>query len=376
MPLNPTLYETLETKCGHVRVTNDGEARVVHYSPDPQRPGHLRTTVRQRGEQYAVNCPCCNDSRQRCYVSYQYGERDPRTGSANHHLWYCHNEKCHQDPVNRARLQAMLTPSLAGQARAQRRKADQAKAGNPAPAPTPQPIAAPEGRTPVDQLLADHPASQYLIGRGFDLAELSAVWGVCWVHSCRNTRPNAEGRIAFPILRPEPPFSTAADAQTVLAGWQARIIPGIQPAIAPDARYLSAAGMQKSSVLYGLPQARQATGPVLIAEGPTDVWRVGPGAVALLGKSMSTTQRALLVQNFPGRPIVVMLDSDARKDALEIQRQLQAARRSQAGDNRVVLAELPVGTDPADHPRDELHAIVADALSSKPHVALAQGGAK
>ena len=366
MPLNPSLYEMLQQKFGDVRVSNAGEQRLVDYSPEPNHPGRLRTKVRQRGEQYAINCPCCNDSRHRCYISYQYGERDPRTDSPNHHLWFCHNDQCHRDQTNRVRMQAMLTPSLAGQARAQRRKADQAKAGNPAPAPTPQPIAAPEGRTPVDQLLADHPASQYLIGRGFDLAELSAVWGVCWVHSCRNTRPNAEGRIAFPILRPEPPFSTAADAQTVLAGWQARIIPGFRPAVAPDAKYVSAARMQRSSLLYGLPQARQTTGPVAVVEGPTDVWRCGPGAVALLGKDLASSQRALLLHHFSGRPLVVMLDGDAQAAAEKIQRELQAARGHRGGDDRVVAAQVPAGSDPADLTRGQVQAVIDDAVRNDP----------
>jgi len=360
MPLNDTLYQTLQERFDDVRVSNAGDHRVVDYSPDPNNPGQLRTTVRQRGEQYAANCPFCDDSRQRCYVSHEYGERDPKTGSPNHHLWYCHNEKCHQDPVNRARLQAMLTPSLAGQARAQRRKAGQAKAGNPAPAPTTHPIVAPEGLTPVDQLPLDHPAAQYLSQRGFDLGELCRVWGVCWVHACNNTRPNAEGRIAFPILRPEPLFSTAVDAATVLAGWQARTVPGIRPAAAPDAKYLSAAGMQKSSLLYGLPQARQTTGPIVIVEGPTDAWRVGPGAVALLGKDLSITQRALLLHHFSGRPLVVMLDADAQEAALKIQRDLQTAR----GGDSVVIARLPEGCDPADLTRDEAKAAAVAASQS------------
>jgi len=357
MPLNDTLYQTLRERFDDVRVSNAGEQRLVDYSPDPSRPGRLRTTVRQRGEQYCINCPCCNDTRQRCYISYHYGQRDPRTASTNHHLWFCHNEQCHRDQTNRVRLQAMLTPSLAGQARAQRRKAGQAKAGNPAPAPTPQPIAAPEGLTSVDQLPDDHPASQYLIERGFDLGELCRVWGVCWVHACNNTRPNAEGRIAFPILRPEPMFSTASDTAMVLAGWQARTVAGLQPAVAPDAKYLSAAGMQKSSLLYGLPQARQTTGPVVVVEGPTDVWRLGPGAVALLGKDLSTTQRALLLHHFASRHIVVMLDADAQEAAAKIQRDIQAAR----GGDTVAIARLPAGQDPADLTRDDAKAAAVAA---------------
>jgi len=196
---------------------------------------------------------------------------------------------------------------------------------------------------------------------------------VCWVHSCRNTRPNAEGRIAFPIFRPEPLFSTAVDAATALAGWQARVVPGVEPPVAVDAKYLSAAGMQKSSALYGLPQAKQATGPAVIVEGPTDVWRYGPGAVALLGKDLSTTQRALLLHHFSGRPLVVMLDGDAQDAAAKIQRELQAAR---GGNDRVVIAWLPAGQDPADLSREQVQGITTEALSQHSYEQFAQGGLK
>jgi len=362
MPLNPSLYEMLQQKFGDVRVSNAGEQRLVDYSPEPNHPGRLRTKVRQRGEQYAINCPCCSDSRHRCYISYQYGERDPRTGSPNHHLWFCHNDQCHRDQTNRVRLQAMVTPSLAGQARARRKAAASTAAAPPAPLP----IIAPEGRTPVDQLPPDHPASRYLIERGFDIGELSAVWGVCMIDSCRDTRPNATGRIAFPILRPEPMFSTSPSTATVLAGWQARIVPGIQPAAARDAKYLSAAGMQKSAMLYGLPQATQTTGQIAVVEGPTDVWRYGSGAVALLGKDMSPTQRGLLSHYFAGRPIIVMLDGDAQAAAEKIQRELQAARGHRGGDERVVIARLPEGRDPADLTREQVQSITVAALRAGP----------
>jgi hypothetical protein len=62
---------------------------------------------------------------------------------------------------------------------------------------------------------------------------------------------------------------TASDAHTlVLGGWQARIVPGHEVLGGSDAKYLSAAGMQKSELLYGLTLAIAGDGPVYVVEGP------------------------------------------------------------------------------------------------------------
>jgi DNA primase len=84
--------------------------------------------------------------------------------------------------------------------------------------------------------------------------------------------------------------------------------------------------MQKSHLLYGLPQALGTTGPVYLCEGPTDVWRVGPGAVAILGHDLSEHQKMLAMHYFAGRPIVILPDQDAIDAAREIQRRRQPGR--------------------------------------------------
>ena len=78
---------------------------------------------------------------------------------------------------------------------------------------------------------------------------------------------------------------------------------------------------------------------MVIVEGPTDVWRLGCGAVGLFGKDMSLHQQALLDQHLPGRPVVVFLDRDAQDKAQELQRTLLNRGRV------TVLAGLPDGRD-------------------------------
>ena len=121
-----------------------------------------------------------------------------------------------------------------------------------------------------------------------------------------------------------------------LAGWQARYI-GDCPDDVP--KYLSCKGLKKSQLLYGLPAAVGLQDAVVVVEGPTDMWRLGPGAVALFGKDMSLHQQELLDRFLPGRPVVVFLDRDAQDKAAELQRTLLKRGRV------TVLAGLPDGRD-------------------------------
>ena len=121
--------------------------------------------------------------------------------------------------------------------------------------------------------------------------------------------------------------------------------------------------MPKASMLYGLPQALAATGPVLVCEGPTDVWRAGPGAVALLGKSLSLAQQHLLVRHFVGRPIVVLLDRVEVDAASKVASSLRIARSALQGDNRVVVGQVPAHRkDPGACTSSELAECVETAL--------------
>jgi hypothetical protein len=342
----------LQSQFGDVRITNAGQARLATRVPDPARPGRFIEHATQRGEQYVTSCPFCGDDRSRLYVSYMYGALDPTTDQRNYALWCCHNEKCHQVEANRLMLRSRLAVPIS------RRHAQHVEI---APAPTqpsaPPEIIFPEGITPIAELPADHPAAIYLTERGFDLQYLQQTWDVSYCDWCIECRPPATRRIVIPVYRPALMFADTVGAQQlVLGGWQARIVPGHEPLAGSDAKYLSAAGMQKSELLYGLPQALAVDRPVYLVEGPTDAWRIGPGALALFGKDLSQTQKLLLVHHFEGRPIYVTLDQDARDAAVKIQRELSLAR-SGAGDNRVLIMNLPTGRkDPADCSPEEIAA--------------------
>jgi DNA primase len=145
-----------------------------------------------------------------------------------------------------------------------------------------------------------------------------------------SARPSPTQRLVIPIYTLESP------AVTRLAGWQARYV-GNCPDSVP--KYLSCKGMKKSQLLYGLPEAVGFQDAVVVVEGPTDVWRLGAGAVAIFGKDMSLHQQELLDRFLPNRPVVVFLDRDAQDKAVELQRTLLNRGRV------AVLAGLPDGRD-------------------------------
>jgi len=361
-PLHPALYHALQHRFGEVRIANAGQRRLTRRVPDPVRPGRFITQAEQRGEQYVVPCPFCHDHKPRLYVSYVYGRRDPRTGRNNYRLWCCHNERCHEVAANRRIFRSMAAAPIG-------RQRHRARVEFPSSATRPQEaheIVLPDGLIPIDALPASHPGPAYLQRRGFDCTDLASTWQISFCDSCMNCQPVATNRIVIPVYRPAQMFApaTAEPQSQVLAGWQARIVPGLLPLAGEDNKYLFPSGMQKSELLYGLHLAMQTSGPVFVVEGTSDCWRIGPGAVGLFGKSLSTTEKLLLVHHFAGQPIVILLDRDAHQDAEQIQRQLLLARSGLPGDNRVVIAELPAHRDdPADCTREEIFDAARCALT-------------
>ena len=144
-------------------------------------------------------------------------------------------------------------------------------------------------------------------------------------------------------------------------GWQAR---AIEPVQARDPKYLTEAGMRKSDYLYGIHAVPDTDSPIVVCEGPTDVWRLGTNAVATLGKSASRTQLELLGDLGRDRPIVICLDSGTNDEAQRLRRDLLSAKKSNDDTSKVVIARLPDGRDDiGECTRREAWQCVATALS-------------
>ena len=149
----------------------------------------------------------------------------------------------------------------------------------------------------------------------------------------------AAGRVVAPIMM-----------NGVRVGWQARLVG--EPRYNTIPKYYTCPGMPKSQVLYNFDTARGEP-YVIVVEGITDVWRIGDQAVALLGKTLSRQQSRLLTDTWPGKPIIVMLDGEARQETDAIVAELVASGR-----NPVVPIRLDPGWDPADYDRDALRNMI------------------
>jgi hypothetical protein len=336
MPLNPLLYRRLEKVFHHVAIGNQGERRLVRYLPDQARAGRLKAYDHISGEYYRVSCPFCTDTRQRLWINHMFGVYDPKTRSENLHLAICFNEDCLSDFKLREKLHLMLDPLVLRKTR----KTDIETAAAAASSKPSGPITfeLPENVQPIHELPSSHPAVQYLSARGFDTDDLWANWQVYYSPNSDEPPPRFSDRIVIPVYKYRPKIFDGKD-ELRLAGWQARLVSPSPNTEAP--KYLSAAGMKKSELLYDLPRAAHTTGPIVIVEGAIDVWRLGSNAVALFGKSLSRQQLALVLRFFAGRPAVVFLDQDAQEEAELICSSVQNARNCAMDDAEVVIAELP-----------------------------------
>lgn len=130
---------------------------------------------------------------------------------------------------------------------------------------------------------------KYLRGRGFDPDELVQLWGLQGI----GLAPRLPWRIFIPIVY---------QGQTV--SWTTRKT----GEGGSSSRYWSARPDQEvfnhKELLYGSDYCRHS---VVIVEGPTDVWRIGPGAVAVLGTGIKQKQ-LLGISNILVR--VICFDSD------------------------------------------------------------------
>lgn len=138
----------------------------------------------------------------------------------------------------------------------------------------------------VGPMLPQH--RRYLKQRGYDPDEIERLWGVQGI----GLAERLQWRLFIPVVH---------SGRTV--SWTTRSIWDNV-----DARYISAKEGQEElnhkQVLYGEDYCRHA---VIVTEGPTDVWRGGPGFVATLGTSFTRSQ-ILAISRFPMR--VICLDSD------------------------------------------------------------------
>lgn len=186
-------------------------------------------------------------------------------------------------------------------------------------------------------------AIAYLKKRRFDPEEISNKWGVLatgpgsWVRTPERLI-NYSYRLVVPI-----------HYHNRLVTYQCRDWTGKQ-----EPKYLACPGELESvphkDILYGLDAAEGMNRCVLV-EGVTDVWRLGPGAVACFGVKYRPPQVRELINRF--KTVVLAFDPDpaGKLQARKIINELKQWKV------QVIKAELPKGKDPADLNDQEVEVI-------------------
>lgn len=208
---------------------------------------------------------------------------------------------------------------------------------------------------PLSLLDVNHPAAQYMINRGFDLINLSDVFGLCYCTSAApenrakeiyyprlagNLKNTHEGRIIIPVWmdghrtgyqsRVIDLVDTATDSKYI---WQNNKFNPIKKNgvfLYPEKeikiqKYRNATGSSRNNMLFGYDQAvrwnklmgnSKENSIAILVEGPLDAAKIGPPAIAMLGKSLSDTQSTFIKKAF-GKIITVGDQDKAGREAVK-----------------------------------------------------------
>lgn len=343
--LNPTLLSRIERRIGPVLIASEGVGAVTSAGVDPVT-GKKKLTFSSSGEYYRVACPYCNDTDRHLWINHRYGTVDPISGRVIDWMAVCYRRDCLADRANRYDLKDQLLGF---------RNANVPDAGFSLKEPTREAVTGPAVLPGVcrlvDELEPGHEAAKYLISRDFDPAALARDYQVSYCVAPDPMYAGANRRIIVPAY--------AADG--TLLDWQGRWPADLNWQKSPIPKYFNLPGGKKSAHLYGLPKADGASALVIV-EGVTSVWRIGPEAVALRGKTLSQAQEAQVAawsQHHAG-PLVLALDGgEAERACADSMRK----RLESFAPNRVAVLELPDHRDPAMYDRKMIRSMIGSALA-------------
>ena len=345
-PLRPELYNRLERYsqnsggvkvvwwgrpvCWGLEINEEGrQFRVIN----PDNPDH------HWGESYRINCPFCDDGKHRLYIGHMWGRHDEVTGTNNLWLAYCQHRNCVTGDNRRSLYNEVfaLVPS--------RKDQDVVLTGKP--------LSEFQGHGKVewpgtiwttDKIPQDHVAYKFLAGRRFNPVWLGKHLNVGYVIEGHGQYGyQITGRLFIPMYM---------DGE--LVGWQARLLDDTKKT-RENPKYRSLPGMRRGQILYNYDNAKAQKFGVIV-EGPTDVWRFGPEAVAVLGGF--TGHQAQLIST-TWDTAVVLLDADAIDKSHSL---FQILRQRGM---KVVEVVLPDDRDPADYATKEIRCLVRDTAAQQ-----------
>jgi hypothetical protein len=328
VPLNQSLYDALERFFGDVVIKDADIPMRYSYFRNPLSD-RLNLIIAERGEHYWVNCNRCGDTRKRLSISAYWFHRDRSTGQMWSHLIHCFNEDCYADYETRLELHERLFAHTSLNWLHKPAPPEQVK-GPPSDFVPSQDL--PIGFQRLRVLRDDHPAKTYLLMRGFDPEEIDRLYQVGYADD-RRTPLLVRKRLVIPAF-----------LNRACVGWQARCMEELNfKADSAPPKYFTCPGMKRGQVVYNLDLARRYAA-IVVVEGPTDVWRVGPMAVALWGSLLTEAQAIRLKRAAGHAKLVFMLDPDVMQNQTKLERNVR--RLDAAFRGRIVKCFLPDGEDP------------------------------
>jgi hypothetical protein len=367
--LNPGLYTALVRRFGKVNIANPGD--LGEYTCPPTNLSARGKAPKQKpmakilkwGETYSVNCPRCGDTRQRLYISYFSGNmvststtKCAKTNAPKEAGWFqfgnvyhCKNEGCH---VGHEISNAVGVGKSLHADQVIKTKPVAYRGGLVDSINLPKNFPLNSTAVPVDVL-------QYVQTRHYSPADLDGQFDVRYMPPGVKMWENEEGdvmswdhRLLIPITR----------AYKII-GWQARSTVS-NPTSKKHKKYIfppvSVTGEGKSSWLYNMAEASYHK-DLVIAEGVTDVWRIGQQAVGSFGKVLSDQQIKILKMVWGSYASCVIAfdgEKEAWKYALEMENLFRAHNIFAGGVKALRLAE---GYDPDNYTHEEINTLIHNA---------------
>lgn len=269
-----------------------------------------RRHVKQSGEEYAINCPYCHDSRQRLLINHRFGTEDAELGQRQTDwLAQCLNETRCLDSYDRQRDLHVRIYGIMRRRITMRESSPETVVAHVGPVTPPGTVVS---LRQLNEKKPDHAALAYLRSRGYDPVALSDLYDIGFVYNSAVRAAN--NRIYIPI-----------EEKGKLCGWQCRYIgddvDGVTFTKARVAKYYTQPGYRKTDHLYNFERALECPTAVLV-EGAIDVWGFGRQAVGTFGCKLSYLQAELLVKAWRRRHkrdtrIVVLYDPEMEKHEIE-----------------------------------------------------------
>jgi len=325
--LNSFLYKVLRKRFGEIRIHNRGMRH--QHSLTQELDGTQTLVTIHSGEEYAVCCPFCHDTRFRLSVNHMFGQRIGKVDIRD--AAYCFNEKCPQ--VIQAVQDAIMEEldGELGDAPAVQSEAQSIESLEDVVAFCQEKYTRLTNYQPLTDLDPCHPAREYLLCRRFD-PDNAYKWYKLGFSA--GVEPKlAKDRLIFPL-----------SINGTAVGYQAREIPDYTKTWKGSPKYWTSAGTRKSFFLFNYDLAKKHDFVILV-EGPTDVMRIGPPAVAILGKCLGMAQLELIVDTWPSGPVILIGDPGFEDDWT---RNLEMVRDAYSHVKRNVRLLMPEITDPGD----------------------------